>query len=110
MRKSFSNAPVDVKSDPESVTLSFPAAEKADDVFCYRIEAAKRGVLLEWETIAREDVYGEFYLRAHERTGRLKCVIKRSALNKSRPCRFTVTPVGFYGQSGRPLEKRLILR
>ena len=101
---------VDVKSDPESVTLSFPAAEKADDVFCYRIEAAKRGVLLEWEMIAREDVYGEFYLRAHERTGRLKCVIKRSSLNKSRPCRFTVTPVGFYGQSGRPLEKRLILR
>ena len=101
---------VDAKTSPETVKLTFPAAANEDEVFSYRIEAKKRGVLLDWETIAREDVYGQYYLRKSERKGFLECLFKRSSLNKGRPCRFVATPVGFYGQTGKALVAELILR
>ena len=101
---------VDAKTIPETVKLTFSAAANEDEVFSYRIEAKKRGVLLDWETIAREDVYGQFYLRQSERKGFLECFFKRSSLNKGRACRFVVTPVGFYGQTGNALATEIILR
>lgn len=97
----------DRKSDADAVVLSFPAAAPADDVFCYRVEAFRRGTLLEWESEGREDVYGEFHLRPSERTGRLVCRFPKSALNLSRPTRFVVMPVDFFGQFGKPLEGRI---
>jgi hypothetical protein len=108
--KSDAELKVDDKTVPGMVKLTFPAAADEDEVFSYRIEAKKRGVLLDWETIAREDVYGQFYLRQSERKGFLECLFKRSSLNKGRPCRFVATPVGFYGQTGKALVAELILR
>ena len=104
------HAKLELDVTPETLAVRFPSALPAGDVFCYRVEAFKRGVLLEWESMAREDIYGEFYLRAGERTSKHESIFQRTALNKGRPCRISVTPVGFFGQTGEPLAATTILR
>ena len=94
---------VDAKSSETAVTVAFPAAAPADDVFCYRVAAQRRDVLLEWVDMSREDVYGEFYLRPEDRKGEFCSEFLRDNLKGGRVGRYVVTPVGFFGQCGEAL-------
>jgi len=85
-----------------SVRVRFPSVSNADDVLHYQVEAARRAAV-GWETCARADVYGEFYLRPQDRTGTLESVFSAGFFDGGE-YRISVTPVGFFGAMGRPLE------
>ena len=86
-----------------SLKVSFPGAQAEEDVLSYRIEISRRknGA---WERFARNDVFGEFYLRPADRTGRYARSYPAIFFEADETYRFTVTPVGFFGALGTPLE------
>lgn len=87
------------------VKLSFPSVKNEEDVERYRIEIARRGADGGWEKFACCEVFSEFYLRPQDRKGVYERTISSAYLDDAdAEYRFTVTPVGFFGTLGKPLE------
>lgn len=85
-----------------SVRVRFPTVANAENVIHYRI-VAERKVPDGWTACARCDVYGEFYLRPQDRKGVLEGSFSDGYFDGG-DYRFTVTPIGFFGTMGHPLE------
>ena len=89
-----------------SVKLSFPAVENEEDVERYRIEIARRGADGAWEKFSCCDIFSEFYVRPQDRKGAHERTISSAFFDAvGAEYRFTVTPMGFFGTLGKPLEK-----
>lgn len=80
-----------------ALTLSFPNA--SDGVYQYRIEIfGEDGV-----RVARQDVFSSFYLSVKERPSMMTAPISAGFFDPGRSYRLSVTPVNFFGLTGRPL-------
>ncbi len=87
-----------------NVAVSFPNAEREDDVLLYKVEIARKGKGGAWETFARADTMADFHLRPDERTGSHSVDCSGSYFDAAGTYRISVTPVGFFGAEGRPLS------
>ena len=82
------------------IVFSVPAAREADNVLTYRFELLRNG-----RPFARRDVFGEFYLRPADRTGRISCAFETGFFEKKdEPLVVRVTPVDFFGCAGQAVE------
>ena len=87
----------------DKVKVSFPGAAAEEDVLWYQTELARpKGD--GWETYARADIFGEFYKRPQERTGRYSLNFSSMQFENGADTRIRVRPVGFFGAAGVPLE------
>ena len=96
-------AKLSVEERGDKVVLTFPTAEREDDVFRYRIEASVRegnG----WHALVKGGCYSQFYLRPSERKDVCVREIARNAFQNELTYRFTVTPVGVDGTEGPALQ------
>ena len=86
-----------------TVTVSFPSAEREDDVLHYRVDIDRRGKSGEWERCARGDTMSGFHLRREDRTGMHSLVYSTGYFTGGGRYRISVTPVGFFGACGEPI-------
>ncbi len=87
----------------ESLSVKFPAATDTDSTFMYRLEIARREADA-WRVFACREIRGEYHLPPAER-GATICDdgISAGYFAEGETCRFTVTPVNFWGGEGQPL-------
>ena len=87
----------------DKVKVSFPGAAAEEDILWYQTELARpKGE--GWETYARADLFGEFYIRPKDRTGKYALDISSMQFENGADTRIRVRPVGFFGTAGAPLE------
>ena len=86
-----------------AVEICFPSVPAAEEVMVYRVEILRQEQGA-WTPCARRDVFGEFYLSPNRRTGRLGCSFLSSQFEAGTAYRFRVTPQGFFGKMGKPIE------
>ena len=99
---------LEVKPDSvpfRTVTVSFPYAEREDDVLFYKVEIERRGKGGVWERFARRDTMADFHLRADERPGRHSVDCTTGHFPGGGTYRIMVTPIGFFGTQGEPLVR-----
>ena len=90
-----------VDAEPfRSLTLEIPRAEGPHGVYQYRIAIQnERG-----EQVARQDAFGQFYLKAADRKPTLSVSLSAGYFEDGADYRIVVTPVNFFGAAGRPLS------
>ena len=93
-----------VDSTPfSSLAVTFPATADAATTHLYRLELARRDSSGEWRTFARREMRGEYHLPVAARGTTLTDVISAGYFTPGEPCRFSVTPVNFWGGEGEAI-------
>lgn len=86
------------------VKVSFPAVTNEEDVCLYRVKIARKGAKAGWEDFACCEIFSEFHRRPHDRTGVLAHEFSCAYFDSIADYRLTVTPIGFFGTPGAPIE------
>ena len=85
--------------------MTFPAATDTATTHCYRMELARRGADGAWHTFARRETRGEYHLPASARGATLTdAAISAGYFTPGETCRFSVTPINFWGGEGEPIS------
>jgi hypothetical protein len=85
------------------VTVTFPSAEREEEVLYYRVDIDRRSKGGAWERFARGDTMSDFHLRREERTGIHSMNYSTGYFTGGECYRISVTPVGFFGTCGNPI-------
>ena len=83
-----------------ALTLAFPRAEGAHGTYIYKVEVTSP----EGASLARCDLFGQFYLPESAREPRVERRLSAGYLEPGRRYRVRVTPCNCFGKGGRPLE------
>ncbi len=87
-----------------SLNISWPEAKQGGEVYQYNVRIARKEADGKFRVFARQDIYSEFYLAENQRKGRLFRRLSNGFFEPGRQYRISVTPVGFFGREGTPLE------
>ena len=88
-----------------SLAVSFPAATDTSTTHHYRLELARRGADGVWHTFVCRETRGEYHLPVDARGATLAdAAISAGYFTPGEPCRFTVTPVNFWGGEGMSIS------
>jgi hypothetical protein len=75
--------------------ISFPEAREGGDAFMYRLEAQRKSADGAWQTFSRDDIFGDFWKAAKDRTGAMAYTLSAGFFNPgesyrtSRKCRLS---------------------
>ncbi len=83
-----------------ALTLAFPRAEGAHGTYIYKVEVTSA----EGTSLARCDLFGQFYLPEDAREPRLERRLSAGYFEPGRSYRVRVTPCNCFGKGGRPIE------
>ena len=87
-----------------ALSVTIPAAGEGGEVYKYYIRIARKEADGTYRDVARQDCYSEFYLAENRRTGKLVRKLSAAFFDPGVWYRVTVTPVGFFGNTGKPLS------
>ena len=87
-----------------TLSVSWPAAGQGEEAYKYYVRIAVKEAGGKFREFARQDSYSEFYLAENKRKGRLSQRISNGFFEPGREYRISVTPVGFFGREGVPIE------
>ena len=87
-----------------TLSVSWPEAGQGGEVYKYYVRIAVREADGKFREFARKDSYSEFYLAENKRRGRLSQRISGGFFEPGREYRISVSPVGFFGREGAPIE------
>ena len=83
-----------------ALTLAFPRAEGVHGTYIYKVEVTSA----EGTSLARCDLFGQFYLPENAREPRLVRRLSAGYFEPGRSYRVRVTPCNCFGKGGRPIE------
>ena len=86
------------------LSVTAPAAGEGGEVYKYNIRIARKEADGTYRDFARQDCFSEFYLAESRRTGKLSRKLSAAFFDTGADYRVTVTPVGFFGRTGKPLS------
>lgn len=86
-----------------AVKLTWPEATQGGEVYKYYIAVERQDSDGVFHPITRLDAYSEFHLDPHLRTGTFSQAFSCGYFDSGRKYRFSVTPAGFFGQTGTPM-------
>ena len=89
-----------------TLTVTWPAAAEGGEPYKYYVSIGKKGADGEFRDIARQDSYSEFYLAENKRKGEQSQKLSAGFFDSGVEYRIAVTPVGFFGSTGKALEAR----
>ena len=89
-----------------TLTVTWPATAEGGEPYKYYVSIGKMGADGEFRDIARQDSYSEFYLAENQRKGKLSQKLSAGFFDPGVEYRIAVTPVGFFGNTGKALEAR----
>ncbi len=96
-----------VQLQPDSpfsqLTLTFPEAQHPERTFKYRVQLERQNDAKQWESFARQDLFGDFYLPEAQRTGKQQVQLSAGFFDADQKYRVVITPQNFYGRCGKPL-------
>ena len=84
--------------------VTWPEAAQGGEVHKYYVRIAVKEADGTFREFTRRDGYSEFYLAENQRKGKLRQRISNGYFEPGRTYRVAVTPVGFFGREGAPLE------
>ena len=88
-----------------SLAVTFPATTDTATTHHYRLEMARRGADGAWRTFARRETRGEYHLPVDARGATLTdATISAGYFTPGETCRFSVTPVNFWGGEGETIS------
>lgn len=87
-----------------ALNVKFPEAVEGGEVYKYYIRIARKQADGKYRDISRQDCFSEFYLAENKRKGKLSVRISAGFFDAGTEYRITVTPVGFWGGTGKSLE------
>ena len=89
-----------------ALSISWPEAKQGGEVYKYFVRIAVREADGKFREFARQDSYSEFYLAPDKRKGKLAQRISDGYFEPGREYRISVSPVGFFGREGAPIEEK----
>ena len=89
-----------------ALSVSWPEAGQGGEVYKYYVRIAVREADGKFREFARQDSYSEFYLAPEKRKGRLSQRISDGYFEPGREYRISVSPAGFFGREGAPIEEK----
>ena len=90
-----------------AIRLSWPQIPDPNPAYKYKIEVETTAAGGKRRPLVRRDVCGEFFLPEGQRAKTLVHDISAAFFEKGRRYRIVVTPVGFFGNEGKPLVSEL---
>jgi hypothetical protein len=84
--------------------VDWPEAGQGGEVCKYYVKVAVKEADGKFREFARKDSYSEFYLAENKRKGKHRQRISNGYFEPGREYRVSVTPVGFFGREGSPIE------
>ena len=84
--------------------VSWPEAGQGEEAYKYYIRIAVKEADGTFREFARRDSYSEFYMAENKRKGKLRQRISNGYFEPGKVYRVSVTPVGFFGREGAPIE------
>ena len=95
-------AAVTVTPDGEGYRVDFPEAREGADAFMYRL-ACERRTAQGWTAFSRDDIFGDFWKAAKDRTGRMSYRLDRAFFTAGETYRLTVTPLDWFYRPTAPI-------
>ena len=86
-----------------ALTVTWPSMTAGGEPYKFFVGIAKKGADGEFHEISRQDSYSEFYLAENKRKGKLSQKLSGGFFDSGVEYRISVTPVGFFGRTGKPL-------
>lgn len=83
--------------------ISFPEAREGGDAFMYRLEAQRKSADGAWQTFSRDDIFGDFWKAAKDRTGSMAYTLSAGFFNPGEAYRISVTPLDFFYRPTAPV-------
>jgi len=87
-----------------ALLVTWPEAGQGGEVYKYHVRIAVKEADGKFREFARQDSFSEFYLAESRRKGKLSRRISNGFFEPGREYRISVSPVGFFGGEGSPLE------
>jgi hypothetical protein len=87
-----------------ALSVSWPEAGQGGEVYKYYVRIAVKEADGKFREFARRDSYSEFHLAENKRKGRLSQRLSDGYFEPGREYRISVSPVGFFGREGVPIE------
>ena len=84
--------------------IEFPEASGGERAFHCRIACARRDAAGVWKTYSCDDVFGDFWKAAKDRSGRARYVLSAGFFKPGTCHRVVVTPMDCFYQAGKPIS------